>query len=85
MFCEAFGTPRTNTCRNQRSEVLPIRVDTPAVIEHEEIGQGDNLTFESFDLRYVGDLSAAVGQPRDLNDQIDRRADLFTNGPHREF
>ena len=63
---------------------LRVLVHPHREVEFEEVLHRDDVSLHPFDLGDVGDATCSVPETRDLDDQVDSRCDLLTNGPHRK-
>ena len=62
----------------------PVRANT-GVIKEEQFLHGQHITFTAGDLGQRGDFAAAILQPVDLHDQIDRAGDLTAQCGQRDL
>src|SRR5262249_46243810 len=61
-----------------------VLVDAHAVVEEEDVLQGDDVTLHALDLGDVGDPPGAVPEPAEVHDEVDGRGHLLTDGPDRQ-
>ena len=54
-------------------------------LEHEDVLHRDHVVLHPGDLGDRGDLAGAVGQARDLDDEVDRRGNLLAHGALRQI
>ncbi len=73
---ELRGERRTDTLRPERTKNALIGVET-LVLELEQVLRCNDRTFHSGDLRDVTNLSGPVGEPRDLDDDMDGGGNLL--------
>ena len=61
-----------------------VLVDAHAVVEQEDVLQGDDVALHALHLGDVGDAAGAVAQSGEVHDQVERRCHLLADGPHRQ-
>ena len=84
LVAEALHEPRAQAGRLDGAAEAAALVDAGAVVEQEQVLQGDHLALHADDLGHVGDAPAAVLQPALVHDQVDRARDLLPDGAHRQ-
>jgi hypothetical protein len=59
-----------------------VLVHTHAVVEQEDVLKGDDVALHALHLGDVGDAAAAVTEPADVHDEVERRCHLLADRPH---
>src|SRR6188474_285764 len=60
---------------------LDLAFDDPRLLEDEHVLHDDDVAFHALDLGDVDDLTGPVLETALLDDEVDRRGDLLTDGP----
>ena len=80
------GTSMPQSCkRSVKSRRMPDGQDrVRPVVPLEHVLQGDDVALHAEHLGDVGDATAAVAEPLDVDDEVECRGDLLPDGPGRE-
>lgn len=62
-----------------------VVIESGLVVEGEDVLDRDPVTLHPYNLRDIGDPPTTVAQPSQVDDQIERRRDLFTNRSGRQI
>ena len=61
-----------------------VLVDAHAVVEQEDVLEGDDVALHALHLGDVGDAAGAVTEAGEVHDQVERRGHLLADGPDRQ-
>src|SRR5262244_2322789 len=73
---EPIAAPRTDSCRPETTQYFAVLAEARS-FEEEDVLHRDHLALHPGDLGDPGHLAGAIGETRDLHDQIDCGGDLL--------